>query len=340
MTLAGTKITYEQISKTSGISLSTISRVLNKSPYVSARTREKVIAAIHEMGIDTSTLDLAPVPADKLIIFNVPTLKNPFYSPIATSARIAAGSHGYSLLINEDPITDDTIDSFIQLIKNTRAVGLILSNSLSYGRLKRLSALLPVVTCCEADTLSTIPFVTIDDEGAAINATRHLINLGRKRIGFINGPGSFKYARDRYNGYSYALKKAGITIDRTIIADMNADMDYDMAKAACIRMLNYQNPPDAFFCISDVLAAAAINAAQGLGYRVPEDVAVVGFDDIQISSIMNPSITTVRQPTTQIGSIATEMVIRLVEKDEYMVKSLYLGTELIIRESTTLGRRE
>ncbi len=329
------KVTYEQIAKESGISLATISRVINKSPYVTEKTRAKVINAMEHSGIDTSHLDLSPVSSDNMIIFNVPTLSNPFYSPIAIAARITANRHGYSLLVNEDPINTDTIESFLRLIKKTRAVGLICANSISHERLLRLSMEIPTVCCCESVSNSPVPFVTIDDEVAAINATRHLLSLGKKRIAMINGPTSFKYARDRYKGYEYALSNAGIDVDKSLVSEIGADMDFDQAKAICLHMLNGSNPPDSFFCISDVIASAAVKAAFECSKKIPDDVAVVGFDDIIISKIMNPTITTVKQPTSQIGLLATEMLIKRIEKDEASVDSVYLGTELIIRESTT-----
>lgn len=334
------KVTYEKIATISGLSLSTISRVFNKSPYVTEKTRNKVIAAMREIGLDTSALDLLPVATNNLIIFNVPTLKNPFYLPIATSARVTANRHGYSLLVNEDAINEDTYDSFIRLIKTTHAVGLVVTNNLSKEILARLSSVLPVVACCEADFSSAVPYVTIDDELAAVNATQHLISLGKKRIAMLNGPAAFKYARDRYKGYEYAIKRAGFEIKKDLIAEISEDMDFDMAKAAAMHMLNSKERPDAFFCISDVLATAAIKATVDLGYRVPDEVAVVGFDDISISAMMNPSITTVRQPTAQMGSLATEMLIKLINDSNAPVNSLCLGTELIIRESTMVGKKK
>lgn len=329
--------TYESISKASGISIATISRVFNKSPLVKDQTRVKVIKAMEDLGMDLSSFDLVPVPSDNLIVFNVPTLKNPFYSPIAESARAAANRKGYSLLINEDPISDETLESFLRLLKKTHAVGLVCTNSITREKIERLKEQLPTVTCCEGVADSPVPFVTVDDEVAAHNAVKYILGLGRRRIALINGPGSFKYARSRYKGYVDALKEAGIAVDKNLIAEIGADMDFDTAKAVAMHMLNSPGRPDAFFCISDVIAASAIKASLELGCRVPEDIVVVGFDDIFISQIMNPTITTVRQPTAQIGALATEMVIKLIEKDDVSINSIYLGTELIIRESSSLG---
>ena len=301
------EFTYEGIAKESGLSIATISRVFNKSPHVKQETRERVIKAMKAIGMDPLDYDLQPVDSDRIILFNLASLKNPFYSLIISSSISVAARHGYTLFLYEYDINRNNVESFIQ-------------------------ASFPVVTCCEAFTGTDVPFVSVDNKKAAENAVSYLISLGRRRIAFINGPKEFEYARSRTEGYHSAMEKAGIAIDQNLIASMGPDMDYDMAKAAAMHMLSLPDSPDAFFCISDVLATAAIKASIEMGKRVPEDVAVVGFDDIQLASIMNPSITTVRQPRAQIGSLATEMLIKLIEgKDK--PSSMYLGAEFIVRES-------
>lgn len=329
-------ITYEQIAKVANKSLATISRVLNRSPHVTEETRLEVIEAMRSLGMEVNAHDLIPEREENLIIFNVPTLKNPFYSPIASSARATASAKGYSLLVNEDPITPASIETLLQITKKTKAAGLLCANSLSKEHLHLLSQQIPLVICCESGLDTQVPFVTIDDETAAFNVMHHILSLGKRRVALINGPSYFKYARARYRGYEEGLKTVGLTVDRSLIAEMEADMDFDQAKASCIHMLNSSTPPDAFFCISDVLAAAAVKATLEMGYRVPQDVVVVGFDDVPISSIMNPTITTIRQPTAQIGALAVEMLIKQINGEQMEGNSIYLSTELIIRESSSV----
>ena len=329
------RFSYQEISDSSGISVSTISRVLNKSPLVTEETRNRVVEAMKKMGVDVSSLDFDPLPRNNLIIFNVPTFKNPFYSPIIEASRATAAANGYNLLVNEDPISEASIDGFLDLIRKTRACGLLCANSVGKERLQAVAKEIPTVTCCEFVASSGVPFVTIDDETASENAVKYLISLGKKRIAFINGPDSFKYARERYKGYSTALSSSGIPVDSSIVCSVGADMDFEVARAQALRMLSMDDRPDAFFCCSDVLACAAIKASFESGLNVPGDIAVVGFDNIQISRIMNPSITTVCQPTSQIGAIAVEMLLKVMKKDTRAMKAIYLGAELIIRESTS-----
>ena len=228
------------------------------------------------------------------------------------------------------------LHAFLRLLRSTKASGLILANSITQERLESLSREIVTVTCCEAVPDSNVPYVTIDDEGASYNAVRYLISLGRRGIAFINGPRSFKYAREREKGYLEALHESGFEAEHRYMAEVGEDMDFETARAIATHMLNYPDRPDAFFCVSDIIACAVEKAALQLSLRIPEDIAIVGFDDIMASHMANPSITTVRQPTVQMGALSTEMVIKLIEKDENSIKSVILGTELVIRESTTV----
>lgn len=328
------KFTYQDISKASGLSIATISRVFNNPAIVSASARSRVIDAVAAMGEDPNAYGLLPVPADRLIIFNVPTLRNQFYSPIIEAARNVARSRNYILLINEDNLSPSSLDQFLLLLSRTKTCGTIIANAMTKESLDAISAAVPVVTCCEAVPESGIPFVTIDDEGAAYNAVKYIASLGHRRIAMINGPSSFKYARNRLKGYRRVLEEEGLECRPEWIAEVGSDMDFEVAGAAALHMLSSPEPPDAFFCISDMLASAAIHAAIKRGYDVPKDISVIGFDNISLSEMMNPSITTIKQPVAQLGAIAAEMIIKIIENGTEPVRSIHLGTELIVRDST------
>ena len=328
-------VTYSELSKMTGISVATISRVMNRSSLVTESTRKKVLSALKSSGIDTSEYEIKDT-FSSLIVFNVPSLKNIFYSPVISSARMRIEEKGYTLFVNEDTVNDDNIDSFILRMKRAGAKGLILANPLSIDALERLSKEFNTVTCCETVPSSSFPFVNIDDRDGAYKAVRHLLSIGRKRIAMINGPEEFKYARERRAGYEKALREYGIALDENYIASVGEDMDYDTAKCHAERLLNLTNPPDAFFCISDILASAAENAALKKKLNVPSDVAIVGFDDTMVSYIANPAITTIRQPVEKIGTSAADLIIGLIEGKEGINKSVLLDTELIIRESTAV----
>lgn len=323
------KITYEAISKRSHVSIATISRVINNDPAVSDRSRGRVIDAMKALKLDTSHISHK---RESLIIFNAPTLNNPFYLLVARSVREELGRHGFRMMLNEDPINDETFDSFSNLLKATRAQGLITTNNLSKKHQEKLSRLLPTVGSCDIERDAVIPFVTIDDEEAARVGAKHLIANGRRRIAIINGPYNFKYSRERFSGYKKALETSNIVLDFNLVGEADSEIDSSSAKEICKQMLKSKKRPDAFFCISDVLGSAALNAALELGLRVPEDVAIVGFDDISLTRMLTPTLTTIRQPAALMGELASNMLINNIEKKG--IDSYCLNTELVVREST------
>lgn len=330
--MAKKKPTYSEISRLSGVSLATISRIVNNTGPIKQETRQKVLTVMKSLGLDTMDLETSH-PEGNLIIFNVPSFNNPFYSTIIHGAKASAERNAFTLLINEEHIRDKNIDEFIALLKKTKAAGLITTNQLAPHILERLDRTIPVVQCCECIQDMDIPFITIDDVATTHMAMEHIIALGRKNIAFINGPIRYKYAQDRLKGYLQSLEYAGIKKDQDMIIQLS-EVNFDMAVSAAIQLLNSPKRPDAFFTSSDVYAAAAIKAAIRLGMSVPKDVVVVGFDNVEISSMCNPSITTVNQPRYQLGFLSCEILAKRINHDPTIVGSMYLETELIIRESS------
>ncbi len=335
MALDTKKATYSEISRLSGISMSTISRILNNTTSVTSDTKEKVFSAMTELGFDISEYLTATAPkSSDLIIFNIPTLDNPFYSHIVQGAKASSTRHKYNLLINEMEITDKTIEAFLELLHTTRAAGIIISNYVEPSLLQKIADTTSIIQCCECDKTLGIPFVTVDDVLAAKSAVRHLISLGKKKISFINGPIHYKYAKDRLTGYREALEQSQTPVDPSLIIQLN-EVNYDMAVSAVMQILSSQNRPEAFFCASDVYAAAVIKATRKFGLKVPEDIKVVGFDNVEISTMCNPSITTINQPRYQLGFLSCEMLVNSITNKDNPMQSVYLETELLIRESTT-----
>lgn len=327
------KITYAKIATISGISIATISRVMNNSAHVKDETRKAVIEAMKKLGYDTASLEAMSPKSNALIVFNIPSLDNPFYGPIIQGAKAAAQRNGYHMLINEDPIDEQSFDGFATLLKKTNAAGLITTNCISRSLLIKLNSLIPLVQCCECIPSLDIPFVTIDDVAAARNAVNYLISLGKKRIAFINGPIQYKYAQGRLKGYLAALQEAGLEQDSDIILQLQK-ISYDMAVSAAFQLLNSPKRPDAFFTSSDVYAVAVLKAAQRSALCVPKDISVVGFDNIELSYMCTPAITTVSQPKYQLGLFSCEMLIKRIRKEQIPISNMYVDTELIIRETT------
>ncbi len=324
--------TYEEISRQTGVSIATISRIFNGSSGVSNRMRTRVLDKLEEMGYERSEF-LYEKKNKKIVIFNVPSFENPFYEMIIKGAVESARRNGIDIVFYEDPLEDDSVDDFLSLLKSIGASGVITTSTLTRDNLLRIYSQVPLVQCCECLEKEGVPFVTIDDRTSAKNAIRHLVSVGKKKIAFINGPMKFKYARERLQGYKDALDEEGMEFDSSYVITLPS-VNYDMALSSASLLLNSQSKPDGFFAASDVFAAAVLKAASRLGLSVPEDIAVVGFDNISLSYMSNPAITTINQPKYQIGLLSADMIARLINSEPMSVKEIWLDTELIIREST------
>jgi LacI family repressor for deo operon, udp, cdd, tsx, nupC, and nupG len=265
-------------------------------------------------------------------------MTNPFYSQVIFGAKSAAVRHGYQLLINEEHINGNTIDTLLNLIKTVNAAGLVLTNFVETAYLKKLSAVIPLVQCCEYDASLPLPYVSIDDIAATHTVMNYLFSQGCGRIAFVNGPTRYKYSRHRLQGYGESLEKAGIEYDPEIVIQL-PEISYDMAVSAITQLLTNQEgkkPPDAIFGISDIFAAASIKAASRAGFSVPKDIIVIGFDNTDIASMTSPTITTIDQPRFQIGFTGTELLAERISNPSVPPRGILLETSLVVRESSAI----
>jgi LacI family transcriptional regulator, repressor for deo operon, udp, cdd, tsx, nupC, and nupG len=188
-----------------------------------------------------------------------------------------------------------------------------------------------VVLACEYLEGSRIPTVSIDNISSARKMTEHLIQLGHRRIAHLSGPMHVILSRDRLKGYQQAMATYELDLDPVLIQE--GDFSYASGFNLTEKLLALQTPPTAIFAANDEMAIGAIKAIKQQGLRVPDDIAVAGFDDIQMSSIFEPALTTIAQPVFEIGSTAMELLVRLMEKKEVMKQRFVLEDRLIIRQS-------
>lgn len=331
------KVRIQDIAKTAGVSNATVSRVLNNQNVVNGETYRKVVDAMNALGyshtLSVSTGNGKDSSPD-LIILSLPSISNPFYNEIAIGAQSAAQRFGYRVLISNTPLDNDGLDQLITLIKTTPVAGVITLNNMTGNALEKLCAITHVVQCCEYCEGYDVPYVSIDDYQATRIALTHLLSHGRKDIAFINGPLGYKYARHRQNSYLDFMREHRLPIREDRIIQLSS-VEFSIAVASITQLLSRPNPPDAIFAISDVFAAAVVKVARKYGLRVPQDVMVIGFDNIDISSMCEPALTTINQPKQQMGYMACELLVELISTPNIRAKQIILDTELIVRESTT-----
>jgi LacI family transcriptional regulator len=338
-----TRLSLEDIAKKAGVSRSTVSRVINKEPYVSEKTRARVMEIIEQESF-------RPNPAARMLVTQrthiigmvVPQISNVFFGDnsyfpmLLQGASAAINQHDHSMLLwlQQD---GETREQFSQRIAGNRLMdGLVLCSITERDPLVQaaLDIDLPFVTVerpmgfssKQADQFS---YVTVDNVHAASMAVEHLIRLGRKRIAHITGHLTIADGQDRVQGYRQALTRAGMRVDENLIFPGFFTREYGYLGMKAL----LKHKPDAVFAAGDTTAQGALQAIQEAGLRVPDDIAIVGFDDLDIATQMTPRLTTIRQPVQQKGATAASLLIDKIEERANGPQRVILPTELVIRQS-------
>lgn len=326
------KATLTQIAEKAGVSIATVSRILNDTGRVSPPTRRKVLQAMRELEYHSAVA--RPAPLYQSILVLVPDFVNPFYANIIDGIQQTAHDNNFESFLIQTKDVYPSSGYYLNLFKKGGFSGVLWLSSTPPGELLAdIEQHCPIVMCCEYPEDHPCSYVSIDDATAAYRAVNYLISTGCKRIGFVNCSLKYKYARHRRAGYLRALEHAGLIFNPEWYVNIPS-IDYTLAYSAILQTLNSDSVPDAFFTCSDVFAAATINAAQSLGIRVPEDLAVIGFDNIETSRMTYPPITTIAQPGFQMGQQACSILVEKIGNPDLPHRHILLNTELIIRSST------
>lgn len=330
--------TLEVIAKAAGVSRSTVSRVVNDEPNVSDEVRTRVWQVIDEMGYqpNAAARSLASRRSQILGIV-IPQAVNtvfvdPFYPMLLQGVSDGAAAHGYNLMLSMLSQPSEEEDFYRRALRSQILDGLVISSAMVDDPLvsRLLRDHIPFVTVGHHPDESLISYVDADNVHGAQTAVNYFIQAGRKRIATITGPLRTIPGIDRLEGYKRALRSAGMPVDEALIAE--GDFTEESGYRAMHRLLDTR--PDAVFIGSDLMAMGALRALRDANVSVPDDVAVIGFDDAQLASVAEPPLATVRQPVTELGTTAVDLLLELIEGDgEVGPLRAVLPTELIIRPS-------
>lgn len=330
------KLTIRQIAEMVGVSRSSVSRVLNDSPSVSAEMLERVQAVIAQTGYQPNPIARSLSGRRSNIIGLVIPLavsslfEDPFFARLMQGISRGCNSHDYTLSLFLFHSAEEERKLHHRISRSRLLDGIIVTATRTGDLLipQLLDNGVPFVVHGKHED-SRVSYVEVDNEAGAYTAVSHLLRLGRQRIGHISGPSSSLAAQDRKKGYLKALQERGVPLDESLVAEGNftETSSYDATHRLLSRKL------DALFVASDSMAFGALRALREAGKRVPDDVAVVGFDDMPQAAIADPPLTTVRQPITRAGALAVEMLIEILEKGEGTPRRIILPTELVIRVS-------
>lgn len=309
-----------------GVSTATVSRVLNRSKPVNAETRERVEAAVAQLGYRANPFARSLMSGEsRLILVLVPDFANPFFAEIVQGVESMTRCHGYSILLSHAPDNSTLDTAYAQL-----ADGVI---SLAHTRNQRTAGQpheLPWIACSEFMPDNGMPYVSIDHRQASIDAVQYLLNRGHRRIALLTAEEDYAWAQQRRAGYEETLQRAGLHIDPAYVR-IARGTGYADGIAAVGGLLSLREQPTAIFAVSDTLAIGAIKALRRAGRRVPDDVAVIGFDNVPLSQVFEPSLTTIAQPMRELGSTAAELLLEQLAGKQ--PSSRTLPHTLMVRES-------
>ena len=327
--------TMKDVALSAGVSTATVSRALMTPEKVSLSTRKRVDDAISETGYSPTTLTRTLRRNEsKTIVTIVPDICDPYFSDILRGIEDAAVENGYVILVGDSSQQQKREQSFVNLVYTKQVDGMVLLGSdLPFNASRQEQKNLPpLVMACEYAPELELPTVHIDNLTAAFEAVNYLTKLGHKRVAELSGPESSSLCQFRHQGYQQALRRAGIAMNNSYIHYGN--FTFEAGAAAITQLLTLPSPPTAVFCHNDIMAIGATQKAKQMGFRVPQDISIMGFDDIEFSQYCDPPLTTISQPRYEIGRQSMLMLLELLKGNDVRSGSRLLESSLVVREST------
>jgi LacI family repressor for deo operon, udp, cdd, tsx, nupC, and nupG len=326
----------QDVAKLADVSTATVSRALANPERVSPEARARVFEAIAKTGY-------VPNPAARtlrsqktfMVLVVLPDLANTFFSKILRGIEETLFEAGYGMIISDLDGSPEKEAHFAAFTAAGRVDGAILLNGHLFGQSRdgkgqaaRIN--IPLVALCEAIPGADIPQIEIDNRAAASRMTRHLASLGHRTIAYVSGPSENVLERERFQGYREGLQETGLPFDPALV--IPGDFTIESGVAAGEKLVAQSKRPSAVFCTSDEMAIGLMRTLLSAGLRVPGDISVAGFDDIEFAAVAEPSLTTIHQPRRELGQAAASVLIDLLQ-GRPAPKSIRLETELVLRDS-------
>ncbi len=327
--------TIRDVARRAGVGVATVSRVLNNSGYVSSGTRARVLQAVEELGYVPNRLARGLRSKRTQTLGLVLTdITNPFWTTVARGVEDAASAKGFSVILcNTDESPEKEI-AYVGLLLQKQIDGFLLvpARNTTESVEMVLARHVPLVVLDRRIPM-TVDTVRCDSEGGAYALTRHLLDLGHRRIAVLGGPAQVSTAADRVEGYRRALDEAGVPFDPRLVA--YSAFTQESGEAMACQMLESQPRPTALFAVNNFIAIGALRALRRMGLAVPKECSLVGFDDLPSALVPDPFLTVASQPAYDMGVLAGQRLIGRLEGTITGPQSdMVLPTKLIVRRSS------
>jgi LacI family transcriptional regulator len=328
----------KDVAAAAGVSVGTVSNVLNRPAQVSDATRTRVEAAIAELGfVRNESARQLRAGRSSVMAYVMLDASNPFFTDVAQGMETAAAKADLSLFLCNSDNSPERELSYLQRLREQRVQGILVTpvdpDHPSLDELVRAGT--PVVIVDRARDVDSHCSVAVDDVTGGRVGTQHLLELGHRRIGFVGGPESTGQVRDRLEGTRLAIASAGLAQDRlTVLWTTGSTVSEGRSAGERLAGLPADARPTAAVCANDLLALGLLQQCVTLGFRVPDDLAIVGYDDIEFAAAAAVPLTSVRQPRHQLGATAAELLLDEAATPDHRHRQVVFTPELVVRGST------
>jgi len=334
------RVVMRDVAEAAGVSITTVSHVVNGTRGVSEELKAKVIKAADELGYRPNVLARGLRKGQtKTLGLIIPDSSNAFFAEVARGLERKSYTLGFSVMLCNTGGEPSREVAYIETLMSKQVDGVALvsagDNSKTMSLLRALR--IPLVVVDRQVSGEEMDEVLVDNLQGGRLATEYLLSLGHSRIGCVCGPSILTPAVDRVNGYRQSLVAAGIEPDDTLV--VKGDFQCGGGYRGTQSLLSLPEPPSAVFACNDLMAIGAISAARAAGLQVPQDFSIVGFDDIALSSFINPALTTVAQPKEDIGTVVADLLVQRILNRDIPPRKYVLPTELVVRRSCAQRRR-
>ena len=323
------------VARRAGVSKSTVSRVLTAGGSVRPATRARVEAVLREMDYQPNALARGLIWGRTrtlgLVVFDLP---NPFFGLLVRGAEAAARARGYNVLIGDSAGSAAQQQECLAMLAERRVDGVLIAPLYTQGHeitaMRKMGARTVLVNSLAGD--ETISSVGGDNERGGMLAVRHLLSLGHRRIAFLGDRNYAASCRERRAGFTRAMAEMDVPVDPALVFENLPDPD--QVRSAVHRLLEQPDPPTAIFAVNDQIAAAILQELGDQGYRVPDDISLVGYDDIFFAALLTVPLTTVAQAKEEQGRIAANLLIDQIEDPNVPLQRVVLQPRLVVRQSS------
>lgn len=326
----------KDVAKVAGVSIATVSHVINKTRYVTEETRLKVEAAIERCNY-TPNVQARSLASGRTRILGliISDIANPFFPEVIKSIEEKASGHGYDVILSNTNYEPKRIVACVQRMLEQQVRGVaVMTSEMDFSLIDRLAAKNVAVVFLDVGQVGPhISNIVVNYEKGIREGVEHLLSLGHRRIAYISGPSQLKSAAMRKAAFTRIMKKYQASLHTTPLI-FEGDFKTDGGRRAAAEILRADPRPTAIVAANDLMAIGALREIKSAGLRAPQDISVIGFDDISFAALAEPQLTTIVIPRSEIGEAAIEALMETLKAPDHLGREVRVGTQLVVREST------